>query len=70
MKYLASFAVGIAVAFVSAIVYTLLSSSITYTELGWGGVFAIDAEASPRFFAVLLAMFALGFFWTLRRAPQ
>jgi hypothetical protein len=70
MKYVASFAVGITVALVSAIVYTLLSSGISYKELGWGGYFAIDGEITPRFLAVLLAMFVLGFFWTLRRASR
>ena len=70
MKYLASLAVGIAVAVASAAVYTLLSSSITYTELGWGGYWAIDAEVVPGLLTVLVAAFALGFFWTARRASR
>jgi cytochrome c biogenesis factor len=67
MKYFTSVAVGSAAAVVAAVLYTLVSSSISYRELGWGGYWAFDVETLPRFFAVLLLAFAGGFFWKLRR---
>jgi len=70
MKYLASFAAGIATAILGVLVYALLCSNITIVEMGWGGYWSIEAGTLPRLLAISIATFAVGFFWTLRRASR
>jgi hypothetical protein len=69
MKDCTSFAARIA-AILAAVVYALLSSSVSYTELGWGGYLAVDLAAAPSLIILLITAFAVGFFGMLRRASR
>jgi hypothetical protein len=70
MRFLKSFTIGIAAAIVSAIVFLLISSASSYHELGWGGFVAVEIVVGPWLLLLMLAAFALGFFWTLKRTSR
>lgn len=69
MRFLKSFTTGMAAAIVSAIVFLLISSG-SYHELGWGGFVAVEIPVGPWLLLVMLAAFALGVFWTLKRTTR
>jgi len=69
MRFLKSLIIGMAAAIVAAIVFLLISSA-SYHELGWGGFVAVEIVVGPWLLLVMLAAFALGFFWTLKQTSR
>ena len=72
MKYFKCVLAGSAASVLSGIAYILISFIISFSSdsFGWGGFVEVTFTAGPLLLTILLAGFAIGYFWMLKRTSS